>query len=80
MYTLPCGDLCILDSTDDSNVTDDDNSLEFTFLGCYTDDIDRVLSGDSTSNPSDMTTEVRRGLVGIFVSSVRESVPLRNVV
>ena len=55
IYYLPCGDLC--GDYDDSD--DDTTTLGYTYLGCYADSVDRVLTGDSTSDSQDMTTEVR---------------------
>ncbi|CAN0432934.1 unnamed protein product [Ascophyllum nodosum] len=54
IYYLPCGDLC--GDYDDSD--DDTTTLEYTYLGCYADSVDRVLTGDSTSDSQDMTTEL----------------------
>lgn len=53
IYYLPCGDLC-----EDNTVSY--VSGDYSYLGCYDDDVDRVLSGDYLTKYAGMTTEVRR--------------------
>ena len=53
IYYMPCGDLC------------GDNTYSYvngnySYLGCYDDAVDRVLSGDYLKTYAGMTTEVRR--------------------
>ena len=67
VYLLPCGDLC----SEGEDVAD---PLTYTYLGCYADAPDRVLSGNFILAYSDLTTEVRRGPIAVIVWFVLGSV------
>ena len=42
IYYLPCGDLCV-----EAEIPSDDDPESYTYLGCYGDNPDRILSGNS---------------------------------
>lgn len=69
IYYLPCGDLC-------EDNTYSDVSSNYSYLGCYDDDEDRVLSGDYLMKYAGMTTEVRRVCAskrGLYFSKTHSS-------
>ena len=65
IYHLPCGDLCEPVATPPEEEDDDDvvvttpvDPVSYTYLGCYGDNSDRVLSGNFLLQYAEMTTEV----------------------
>ncbi|CAN0459464.1 unnamed protein product [Ascophyllum nodosum] len=54
IFFLPCGDLC-----EEAEIPTDDE-LEYTYIGCYTDNSDRIFSGNFLLEFAEMTTEVSR--------------------
>ena len=58
IYFLPCGDLC------EEEIPTDDDSVSYTYqyLGCYTDNSDRIFSGNFLLQNAEMTTEVNNAL------------------
>lgn len=62
---MPCGDLCEDPEIPVQTTGDDDYINAYESIGCYGDQSDRVLSGRSLLGYSGMTTEVRRGGLGL---------------
>ena len=54
---MPCGDAC--EETEIPPEVDDD-SVSYTYLGCYGDNSDRIFSGNFLLQYAEMTTEVSR--------------------